>query len=223
MTDISAIAGSLFGYKTMADGGLRITIDLPQTESGHFHGLFPSVHCPVAIAPLNPVDLAKQQEAQPEQPARLYGSYAKALKTGGFLGWLDVWRATGSDDTYLEFVRTQKCVARSGVPCDGPVQAAHVWRLKDDFGKGVKGPYAAVPLCAGHHRHQHNSGEDAIGGREYMEKKRYETVTNWIWATIKKDIGVESMADAEPAQVLAWAQERQIDRFLPPVYREHAQ
>jgi hypothetical protein len=218
MADISAIAGNLNGYRTLADGGLRITIDLPQTESGHFHELFPSVHCPVAVAPLNPVELAKHQEAS----ERKYGKYAQALRKSGFLDWMDVWRATGSDDRFLEFVRTRKCIARSGTPCDGPVQAAHVWRQRDGFGKGEKGPYAAVPLCALHHRMQHNSGEDAVGGREFMEKKRYDTVTDWIWATIKKDIGVESMADAEPAKVLAWAQKRNVDRFLPAIYREQS-
>lgn len=212
MNDIAAIAGLLMSYKTMADGGLRITVDLPTTESKHFHDLFPEVHCQVAVARMNPVAMSDALEKQPLQD---YGQYAKALRLSAFFGIPEVWEAVGSDEQFLAFVRTQKCIARSGTPCDGPIQAAHVWRLRDDFGKGIKGPYAAVPLCALHHRLQHANSEDAIGGREYMEQMRYETVRRWIWAEIKDAVGVASMRDAEPAKVLAWARTRKIDRYLP--------
>lgn len=217
MSEVNAIAGSLFSYRTLADGGLRLTVDLNENESEHFHKLFPGVHRPVAIAPLNPVEMSNSME-----PMGQYGEQAKALKLSAFLSYLDVWKAAGSDEQFLAFVRTQKCIARSGAPCGGPIQAAHVWRLKDDFGKGIKGDYAAVALCAYHHTSQHNYGEDAIGGREYMEKRRVQTVAEWVWSVIKKDIGVESMADAEPAKVLAWAQRRGVEKYLPSVYREAA-
>lgn len=214
MTEPTAIAGQLMSYRTLADGGLRITIDLPTTESGHFHELFPEVHCQVAIAPLN---LATSSE-----PAVDYGNYAKALWLSAFFGMPEVWRATGSDEQFLAWVREQKCIARSGVPCDGPIQAAHVWRLKDDFGKGVKGPYAAVPLCAGHHRAQHANGEQTIGGRAYMEQQKYEALRNWVWSVMRDDIGVASMRDAEPAKVLLWAEKRGIAQHLPAAIREAA-
>jgi hypothetical protein len=221
MSDVPAIAGNLNGYKTLADGTLRITVDLSETETRHFHSLFPEVHCRVALAPLLPTELAALQANEPPVTGQ-YGQLAKVLKLSGFFSYLDVWRATGSDDEFLAFVRTQKCCARSGLPCDGPVQAAHVWRIADGFGKGIKGDYAAVPLCAGHHREQHNGGEDAIGGRPYMEQKRYDIATDWIWETIKAEIGVESMRDAEPVKVLAWAQKRGVAHRLPAEYREAA-
>lgn len=214
MADTLAISGQLISYRTLADGGLRITIDLPTTEGGHFHELFPEVHCEVAVAPL--------KLATSAQPTVDYGNYAKALWLSVFFGIPEVWAATGTDEQFLAWVREQKCIARSGVACDGPIQAAHVWRLKDGFGKGVKGPYAAVPLCAGHHRAQHQNGEDAIGGRAYMEQQRYEAVRNWVWSCIKDDVGVVSMRDAEPSKVLAWAEKRGIEKHLPVAYREAA-
>jgi len=215
MSDLKAIAGNINSYRTLADGALRITVDLPETETQHFHSLFPAVHCEVAIAPLRPVQMAASQTTD-------YGKFAQELRLSSFLTYQDVWRATGTDAEFLAWVRTQKCVARCGQPCDGPIQAAHVWRLKDDFGKGVKGDYAAVPLCAFHHRLHHQESEDAIGGREYMEKKRFDTVTGWVWAVIKDDLTVASMRDAPPAKVLAWCQKRNIDRYLPESYREAA-
>jgi hypothetical protein len=215
VTDLNAIAGNIAAYRTLADGSLRITVDLPETETQHFHSLFPAVHCEVAIAPMRPVQMANSQTTD-------YGMQARELKLSTFMGQMAVWKAAGSDAKFLEWVRLQKCVARSGQPCDGPIQAAHVWRLKDDFGKGVKGDYAAVPLCAFHHRLHHQESEDAIGGREYMEKKRYDVVTQWVWDTIKDDLLVASMADAEPAKVRAWAQKRGVDQYLPEPYREAA-
>lgn len=215
MSELNAIAGQIASYRTLADGALRITVDLPETETQHFHSLFPAVHCEVAIAPMRPVQMANSQTED-------YGKQAQELKLSSFTRALDVWKATGSDDQFLAWVRTQKCVARSGLPCDGPIQAAHVWRLEDGFGKGIKGSYAAVPLCAFHHRLHHTETEDAIGGREYLDKKRVETVSGWVWATIKDDLRVASMRDAAPGWVHAWAQKRSVERYLPESYREAA-
>jgi threonine dehydrogenase-like Zn-dependent dehydrogenase len=131
MNDLDAIAGNIAAYRTLADGSLRVTVDLPETETQHFHSLFPAVHCEVAIAPMRPVQMANSQTTD-------YGMQARELKLSTFMGQMAVWKAAGSDAKFLEWVRLQKCIARSGQPCDGPVQAAHVWRLKDDFGKGIK-------------------------------------------------------------------------------------
>jgi hypothetical protein len=212
MDNVTAIAGQLMSYRTLADGGLRVTIDLPLTENSHFHELFKEVHCQVAIAPLN---LATSSPGD-------YGELAKTLWLSVFFGIAEVWKACGTDEEFLAFVRTQKCCARSGAGCDGPIQAAHVWRLAAGAGKGVKPPYSAVPLCAAHHRFQHANGEDAIGGRAYMEQQAYEARRNWIWAVIRDDVGVASMRDAEPAKVIAWAQRRGIEKYLPADYRDAA-
>jgi hypothetical protein len=216
MNDITAIAGQLMSYRTLADGGLRITIDLPTTESSHFHELFPEVHCEVAVARLVR-DLSKTEGQPAEQQD--YGQYAKALRLSVFFGIPQVWVATGTDEQFLAFVRTQKCIARAGVPCNGPIQAAHVWRQRDGFGKVVKGPYAAVPLCAYHHQLQHNNSESAIGGRAYLEQMAQECRRRWIWSEIKDDIGVASMRDAEPAKVLAWCEKKGIAQHLPAAFR----
>lgn len=218
MSEIDAIAGMLMSYRTLADGGVRVTIDLPTTESRHFHSLFPEIHCEVAIARLV-ADIANAQAA--ESP-RDYGQYAKALRLSVFFGIPEVWSAVGTDEQFLAYVRTQKCIARAGVPCNGPIQAAHVWRLRDGFGKGVKGPYAAVPLCAYHHQLQHNNGEEAIGGRAYMEQMAQECRRRWIWAEIKDDIGVASMRDAEPAKVYAWCEKRGVEKYLPAAFKDVA-
>jgi hypothetical protein len=47
-----AICGVLYGYKALADGSLRVTIDLDEKQIRQFHELFPAVHGFVALAPL---------------------------------------------------------------------------------------------------------------------------------------------------------------------------
>lgn len=215
--DIAAISGQLMGYRTLADGGIRVTIDLPTTENKHFHTLFPEVHCQVAVAPLLATALAHQEEHD-------YGQYARALRLSIFFGVPEVWKATGSDEQFLAWVRTQKCIARSGVPCEPkitpPSEAAHVWRLAAGAGKGIKPPYSAVPLCCLHHKLQHQHGEDAIGGRAYMEKMAQDCRQRWIWSEIKDDIGVASMRDADPKKVIAWCERRNIAQHLPAAFKE---
>lgn len=213
---IVAIAGQLMGYRTLADGTLRLTVDLSEVESRNFHKLF-EVHMQVAVAPMDAVAMQRAIEDKHEQD---YGNYARALRLSIFFGIPEVWKATGSDEQFLAFVRTQKCIARSGEPCHGDVIAAHVWRLRDGFGKGVKGPYAAVPLCDYHHRLQHNNGEKAIGGRAYMEKAVQGTRVAWVWSEIKDDIGVASMRDADPKKVYAWCERRNIAHHLPAAFKE---
>lgn len=59
MNQPGAIAGTLSGYRTMADGTLRLTVDLSEFQSRGFHDLFPAVHCLVAIAPLLPSQVSE--------------------------------------------------------------------------------------------------------------------------------------------------------------------
>jgi hypothetical protein len=214
MNDIAAIAGQLMGYRTLADGTLRLTVDLSEVESQHFHTVF-KVHMQVAVAPIN--------YQRPSEEQQDYGKYAEALYLSVFFGTPEVWKATGSDEQFLAYVRTQKCLARSGQPCDPktpPSEACHVWRLAAGAGKGVKPPYSAIPMCHGHHVLQHQHGEDAIGGRAYMLKMAQQCRREWVWSVIKDDLGVASMRDAPPAKVYAWCRTRGVERYLPAAIAE---
>lgn len=53
MNEPSAIAGTLASYRTLADGTLRVTVDLNELQSRLFHELFPAVGVEVALAPLH--------------------------------------------------------------------------------------------------------------------------------------------------------------------------
>jgi hypothetical protein len=66
MNEPCAISGALTGYKTMADGTLRLQIDLDESQSKRFHKFFPSVHCLVAILRLAET---KQSDSQGDEHA----------------------------------------------------------------------------------------------------------------------------------------------------------
>jgi len=225
MNDITAIRGQLMGYRTLADGTLRVTVDLSEVESEHFHHIF-KVHMEVGVAPISlQPEKPKHEEESTSEPEHNYGNYARMLRLSVFFGIPEVWKAAGSDEQFLAFVRTQKCMARSGEPCDPktpPSQAAHVWRLSAGAGKGIKPPYSAIPMCQKHHALQHQHGEEAIGGRAWMEQCAQTMRVKWIWAEIKDDIGVASMRDADPAKVYEWCQKKGIERYLPAAFKECA-
>jgi len=47
-----AIMGILSGYRTTADGGLKITIELDEFQAARFHEIFPGINLTVAVARL---------------------------------------------------------------------------------------------------------------------------------------------------------------------------
>lgn len=60
--------------------------------------------------------------------------------------------------SFLQWIRGRPCIFADQGGCEGKIEAAHL-----DFagGKGVGTKVAdryAVPMCAGHHRLQHNKG-----------------------------------------------------------------
>ena len=50
----SVIAGTRRAVKEMADGTLRVMIDVDERYKAAFHKLFPEIDMPCAIAPLKP-------------------------------------------------------------------------------------------------------------------------------------------------------------------------
>ncbi len=103
-----------------------------------------------------------------------------------------------------------------------PSEAAHVRRVANGAGTAIKPPYSAITLCSGCHRNQHQHGEDAIGGKDKVDRMRIDSVKEWAWQRMRAIFGVESMREVAPAALLAWAQHRGIDRHLPRSYREAA-
>lgn len=160
----------------------------------------------------------------PERPKGPYSAEAVALRRSGFFVTPAVWAAVGDDDTFLAWCRLQPCWApkfgdqfRGG--CAGDVVAAHVRRVADGFGTGIKGDYAALPLCSHHHALQHDHGESYLGAKEMWDVLRLKAVKEWAWLTLKADLGYGSWSDVPPAKLAAWAMTAGVYDHLPTEYK----
>jgi hypothetical protein len=99
------------------------------------------------------------------------------------------------------------------------VVAAHVRRIADGAGVGIKPPYSAIPLCHFHHSIQHAKGETALWPRETWDLYRLQAVEDWAWGKLRELFHVEHVYDLEPKRLWEWAAERGIHAYLPAVYR----
>ena len=165
----AAFMGTSTRSQTMADGSLRITIDLsPKDAIGAFTA-FGSPGSSVAIARLE--DKVALEEMRPQAGKRqpLYGKLAKELKLSGFFRTPAVWEAIGTDDEYLAWVKRQPS-AVTGVFSEyhdngeGYSIPAHVRRVEHGAGTAIKPPYSAIPLTKNQHddTHQHGDIEQAV-------------------------------------------------------------
>lgn len=160
------------------------------------------------------LDGAEAIEAAPEKGP--YGKEAAKLYRSGFARCPDVWEAVGSDEDYLGWVRRQPCCA-DGVH-SGDVVAAHVRRVANGSGIGIKPAYSAIPLCDGHHRVQHGDGESALGGKEWADRQRIAHLQRWCWERLACVFGVDSMTKVAPAEFVVWADNNDLAAYVPRNY-----
>lgn len=211
--------------KEYEDGSLAVRVLIAPPDKQTFMKLLPDVNLPIFIAAET---IESAQTGLQEQTIQTYGEYAQGLRLhSDWMGNPKVWQAIGTDDEYLEWCRNQKCAHCSKAPrweMDTFVrsEAAHVRRVANGAGTAIKPPYSAIPLCSGCHKEQHQHGEGAIGGKDLVDKLRLDHVKRWAWEEMREIFDVESMREANPADVLAWAKGHGIDRHLPSNYRSAA-
>lgn len=209
---VSVISATRRAYKELVDGTLRVQFDVDPKFKNDFLKLFPEIDMGAAIAPL----IGYSGQAA---PAKNYGQFAKALYQSIFCTQVEVWRQLGSDKEYRHWIQDQNCIVcgtRDYVEETGDMkcEAAHV-RRSSTSGVAIKADYSCVPLCHHHHTQQHQHGESAIGGERFMLVQRDLLIKSWAWETLKVELGVQSMKQAEPQDVVDWATERNLQAFLP--------
>lgn len=203
--------------KEYEDGSLAVRIVIAPPDKQTFMKLLPDVNLPIFIAAET---LGSAQQGLQEETIENFGDYARELMLhSDWMGNPKVWAQIGTDDDYLEWCRDQKCAHCGKAPRS---EAAHVRRIANGAGTGIKPPFSAIPLCTEDHGAQHQHGESAIGGKDKVDKMRLEHVKRWAWETMREIFDVESMREVNPADVLAWAKDRGIERHLPVIYREAA-
>lgn len=218
-----AIMGSTSSLKTMADGSLRIAIDVSPKESKPAFQLFGTPGTAVALAVIKN-EVAVEHDRPKADLKTEFGEYARSLKLSDFFRTPAVWKAVGTDKEYLEWVKHQKS-ARSGIYSehhdDGNAYCvpAHVRRVEHGAGTGIKPPYSAIPLTNAEHKMSHDRGDSAIGSEDWWARMRIKYVSDWCWVTLKEHRGYDSWADMPPGILVDWCSENGLLNYLPNAYR----
>lgn len=99
-------------------------------------------------------------------------------------------RAAGTDNEFLEFLRSQKSAVSGewgtwnmglGI---GRCQACH-YRTANNSGIGTKPEYSAIPLTYDEHRNQHDIGQYNFKPRDWWESQVEHYLNKWI-ESVKK-------------------------------------
>ena len=130
---MSAISGTRRAMKEMADGTIRVQIDIDPSCRGDFLSLFPNIDMPVALAPLR-ADFEQAAANEPEKPkggplARLAG---RLCEDPDFLFWADV----GDSEAAAQWIR-ELCGISSRSMLDHDLRAAAI------FHQEIRKPFLA--------------------------------------------------------------------------------
>lgn len=220
----TAVAAQIAGFRTLVDGSARVSVDLPLE---HVERWLMEVGTSVALAPLEDKPGAVQTHddggsiPSPTSgaPRHPYGQQAKALRLSSFCRTPAVWKAVGTDKQFLTWLATQPCAAATLGNCSGDVVAAHVRRIANGAGTGIKPEYSAVPLCHAHHSKQHNEGEAALWDRTVWDALRIAVLEDFVWAKLHAKFNVDHIYNLEPVKLFAWAKTNNIEKYLPEGYR----
>jgi len=229
----AAFLGASSGAKTMADGTLRIQVDISPLDAIGAFIAFGAPGSPVAIARVtNEAALEADREDLVNGPVGgaikmhgPYGEYAKTLKLSGFFRTPGVWVEIGTDAQYLEWVRRQKSAISNEYSWkdmdtgENYCVPAHVRRVEHGSGTGIKPSYSAIPLTNDEHQQSHQHGDTNLRPEEWWDKMRIKYVSQWAWLTLKEQLGYESWSEVPPVELRDWALKHDVLRSLPNSYK----
>ena len=197
-----------------------LTLAIPLEKAALIAKFLGMIEKQVAVA-FAEIGEEKQQDNVPKEETKLFGKYATELYR---LGWFYnpvVLSNIGSDEEFLTWVEQQPCcIPESPHLHEGDIVAAHVRRIADGAGIGIKPAYSAIPLCNRHHQIQHNQGEVAIGGKGWCDKQRQNFLKEWASSTLAKKLDYSSMGMVPTDELLTWARKHNLEGTLPSCYRE---
>ncbi|MBU2708848.1 DUF968 domain-containing protein [Zooshikella marina] len=202
--------------QTMADGTPRVLVEFPHDDLATVAKYF-SVDSIGAAARLS--EEATRSYAQGKTIEAVsngpFSKNAEILHKSFFFRTPAVWKAIGSDKAFLAWLRQQPCAICKR---KAPSEAAHVRRVANGAGVGIKPEYSAIPLCHEHHSAQHQSGESAIGGVEKVDRLRLKYLAEWSSEALKQLLSVDHWYNCMPEDLRAWTIQNNIQQHLPVAY-----
>jgi hypothetical protein len=236
MNDKQALIGYTGKISKMADESIRLCIDFKEQDFVDVARLFGKSGTSVAVAVIVEAKTIAEHIADAHSKRdflrrdmvtgsgykkHAYSEQAKLLWQSGFFRSPAVWEAVGTDTQFLEWLKHQKCCSEnSKAYCSGDIVAAHVRRVANGAGVGIKPKFSAVPLCHLHHNMQHVEGESSLGGKEWFDQQRIKHISIWAKDALKIKLGYSSTADIPPSVLIEWADQNGLSQYIPNNYKE---
>lgn len=187
----------LLGFGESDTTGPWIKLRLPDAERlTAFRGRKgESLH--VAIASTDPIEVAKRKP----RPGPYGAVYSCLHRANLFSPSSPLVRACGTDADYLQWLRDCTCAHCDAPP---PSEPAHVRRVSHGAGTGIKPSYSAIALCHACHGLQHQKGEEAIGGRQWVDRQASQHLATWCHRQIAGEIGYPGLSHVPPKEFAKW-------------------
>ncbi len=234
----AVVQATVAGFRSLADGTLRIQVDVHHGDAQEALGLLCEVGAAVAVARLResppewheetpPGDTGESEE--PEKRDALTGQVLAAFYKNGFWHAPRALKALGNDAQFLQWCRGQPhCWHCGGAAGDTglhgielAIQAAHVRRVGNGAGTGTKPPFSAIPLCNVCHGIQHAVGESGLGPPEWWDSKAAKAREEWGHERLREHFGTEHVSQTVSADDLwTWLRTHDLLRYVSKKVRD---
>lgn len=243
--DYTAVMGNVVKHRSMADGTIRVEVDLVTPDDETYELAVTKVArvgAPLALARLSQEAAANhqaqgvQKQAEEEEPPS-YGDKIALLYRSGSLRAPAVLLALGADRLYQDWCREQVCVVCGGWDYDPDsaihsVEYAHV-RRANNSGTALKPEYSGVPMCHHHHHVQHNQGEAEClnewhygepftpdEAKQWFDRKVVEHLERWSHERLRQIFEVDHLKHVPPEQIADWFHHHDLGPYLPRGFEE---
>ncbi len=237
---MSALQATVTKFFSLADGTLRIQVDVHHRDSTKALGLLCEVGAQVAVARLveeqtdqerydsvTVTGSGRQVDAEPEGEHKkdpLVGTIMAHFYKSGFFQSPKVLRVLGLDAELLQWLRSQVCwhCGKQDRGEDGVfyVQAAHVRRIAAGSGTSRKPPYSAIPLCSTCHGIQHAVGESGLAPSEWWESNAAKAREEWGHMKLREVFATDSIsANVSVDNLWTWLRTNDLLNYVPAKVR----
>lgn len=224
---MNAVQANVSKFMSLADGTLRLQVDIHQTDTAAALSLLCEVGRTVAVAALADSD-AGELESEPERQQEYLenecdnnaGKLMQKLYQAGWFHAPKVLAALGKDAMFLQWVRGQPTCWHCDAPGleDNPIVAAHWRKVASGAGTGIKPPYSALPLCKFCHDEQHQHGYTVLAPDHWWGEKVAKARQEWGHERMRNIFNTTSMTAVPAKYVVEWALEHELNSLIPQEY-----
>lgn len=219
---MSAVQATVSKFMSLADGTLRLQVDIHQTDTAAALSLLCEVGRTVAVAAL--ADAQEEEVLEEEFPASYKenecdnnaGKLMQSLYQAGWFHAPKVLKALGKDAMFLQWVRGQETCWACNDSSD--IVAAHYRKVASGAGTAIKPPYSAIPLCKACHDKQHAHGYSVISPAGWWEEKAAKARQDWGHQRMRDIFETTSMTAVPAKWVVEWALEHELTYLVPQEY-----